>query len=80
MACRLGDQTLKKVAAQQISDGLLEASRLMNDVVSIAKEEATPEEFIAIRNAVGTAMGELLTEILNPLYYHYPDMKPEGLD
>lgn len=71
---------MKKEAAQQMSDSLLEASRLMDSVVSIAKGEVTPEEFLAIRNAVGTAMGELLLEILNPLYQHHPDIKPKRLD
>ena len=52
----------------------------MDDAASIAKEHATQEEFVVIRDAVGVAMGELLLEVLNRLYRDHPDVKPDGFD
>lgn len=74
------ESSLKKETAKRISDKLLEASKLMDDATSIAREEATPEEFLIVRDAVGVAMGELLLEVLNRLYNDHPDIKPKGLD
>ena len=71
---------MNRETAQRISGNLLEASRLMNEAALVAKEHATEEEFVVVRNAVGIAMAELLLEVLNRLYRDHPDLKPEGFD
>ncbi len=71
---------MNRETAHRISTKLLEASKLLDDATSIAKEDASLEEFTVIRNAVGVAMGELLLEVLNPLYRDHPDIRPKGFD
>jgi hypothetical protein len=38
------------------------------------------EEFKAYRRAVGGVMGEIVLEILNPLYKAHPSLKPTEME
>ena len=64
--------------AKQISDRVRDAARLMNEVAALAQDQASREEFAVVRHAVGAVMGEMLTEILNPLYRAHPELTPAG--
>jgi hypothetical protein len=68
------------VVAQQISDLMLEfAARLERSTIAV-QEKCPPEEFKTYRLAVGKIMGEMLLEVMNPLYAQHPSIKPPGLD
>lgn len=69
----------EKVAVQ-VSESVLEVNRLLNDALRLVQEECSEAEFSEFRHAVGQVLGELLLEIVNPLYRQHPKLKPEGLD
>jgi hypothetical protein len=62
-------------------------SELMIDIVSrldastaMAEEVCPPEEFKVYRRAVGGVIGEIVLEILNPLYKAHPSLKPAEME
>jgi hypothetical protein len=68
------------LVAKQISDLMVEfQSRLDSSIVTV-EEKCSSEEFDAYRRAVGKIMGEMLLEVLNPLYVEHPLLKPSQLD
>lgn len=69
-----------KQIALEISDRVLEVNHLLNEIVSLAQGGCSPEELSALKLAVGRVLGELLVEIVNPLYQAHPELKPDGLE
>jgi hypothetical protein len=67
--------TAKKVSAllaQCLSD--------LDESAGLVQAEASDEEFKRYRRAVGAVMGELVVELLRPLYARHPELKPEGYE
>ncbi len=52
----------------------------LNESVAQVRDECGAEELHAYRRAVGKVMGEILLEVLNPLYAEHPELKPPGWD
>ena len=69
-----------KSVAQQISELMLEYSERINESIRLVQEKCSPEEFKTYRLAAAKVMGEMLLEVMNPLYREHPELKPEGLD
>jgi hypothetical protein len=65
--------------ARQVSDLMLDISARLNRSVSLVQETVSAEEFALYRRAVGRIMGDILLEVLNPLYRDHPGLKPDGL-
>jgi hypothetical protein len=68
-----------KHLASEVSERVLEANRLLNDVVALVHTRGTSDESDAFRLAIGNVLGELLLGVVNPLYRRHPDLKPPGL-
>jgi hypothetical protein len=66
--------------AEQISDLMLEFSARLDRSIIAVQKTWPPEEFRTYRVAVGKIMGEMLLEVMNPLYAQHPSIKPPGLD
>ena len=66
--------------ACQISDLMIEFSKKIDNSVRLVQEQCSVEEFRQYRLAAGRVLGEILLEIMNPLYGEHPGLKPEGLD
>lgn len=69
-----------KDIASQVSASVLEISRQIDELVSIVQSKAPHADFIEFRVAAGKVLGELLLEILNPIYRMHPDLKPKELE
>ena len=71
---------VNRVTANAISDLMVEfAARLDKSVLEV--QLASPaEEFSRYRAAVARIMGEMLLEIMNPIYDEHPDLRPKELD
>jgi hypothetical protein len=69
-----------KSVARQISDLMIEFSARIDRSILTVQEKCSPEEFKAYRLATAKVLGEILLEVLNPLYDEHPDLKPAGLD
>jgi hypothetical protein len=66
--------------AQRISDLRIEFQGRLNNSIFVVEEKCSFEEFKAYRLAVGKIMGEMLLEVLNPLYAEHPSIKPPELE
>jgi hypothetical protein len=68
----------KEVAAQ-LSQLMLEFGAKLNDSVALTKNRCSEAEFKAYRTVVGRIMGEMLLEVMNPIYTEHPELKPKEL-
>lgn len=66
--------------AERISQLMFDCSTKLNESIVLVRNECEPEEFKAYRLAVGKVMGEILLEVLNPLFEAHPELKPSGWD
>lgn len=66
--------------AARVSQLMLDCSAELNSSISLVRDECGPEEFGKYRLAVGKVMGEILLEILNPLFEVHPELKPHDWD
>lgn len=67
------------LVAQQVSDLMIEFQGRLNDSIIAVQENCSSEEFKAYRLAAGRVMGEMLLEVMNPLYARHPSLKPPEL-
>ncbi len=66
--------------AKEVSDLMIEFSGGLDRSIATVRDQCSPEEFAAYRRAVGRVMGEMLLEVLNPLYSEHPALKPAEMD
>lgn len=66
--------------AEQISALMLEISAKIDQSIALVQENCPEEEFQKYRRAAGRIMGEVLLEILNPLYEKHSFLKPPGFE
>jgi hypothetical protein len=66
--------------AEQISALMLEISGRLDSSVALVNKTSTAEEAAVYRRAVGKILGEILLEVLNPLYAKHPSLKPAGFE
>jgi hypothetical protein len=69
-----------KQIACQISNRILEVRRILNEIISLAQNNCSSEELSVLKLAAGRVLGELLFEIVNPLYQAHPELTPDGLE
>jgi hypothetical protein len=65
--------------AARIADLMLDLGARLDASLTHVQKVAPAEDFVAYRRAVGKVMGEILLEVLNPLYALHPDLKPSQL-
>ena len=66
--------------AEQISTLMLEISGRLDSSVAVVNKTSTAEEAAVYRRAVGKVLGEILLEVLNPLYAKHSSLKPAGFE
>jgi len=69
-----------KRVAKEISGLMIEFSGRLDGSIAKVREQCSPEEFAVYRRAVGRIMGEMLLEVLNPLYAEHPSLKPAEME
>jgi hypothetical protein len=55
---------------------MIEFRGCLDGSTATVRGRCSSEEFAAYRRAVGRIMGEILLEVLNPLYAEHPSLKP----
>lgn len=65
--------------AKQISDLMLDCGGKLDKSVALVGDKCSSEELQLYRRAVGRIMGEILLEVLNPLYKMHPSLRPPEL-
>jgi hypothetical protein len=66
--------------ARQISELMIEVSGRLDSSIVKVKTQCSSEEFEAYKRAVGRILGEVLLEVLNPLYAEHPSLKPPQMN
>jgi hypothetical protein len=65
--------------SREISELMLDIGRRLDASVATVELSCGESELRAYRRAVGKVLGEVLLEVLNPLYREHPGLKPAGL-
>ena len=69
-----------KDSAIEISALMLDISERLNGSIRMVQDTCDEEDLKIYRRAAGKVLGEILLEVLNPLYVEHPSLKPAGLD
>jgi hypothetical protein len=70
---------MKRKVAENISQLMLEFSERLNESILLVQDEGNLEDTLYYKKVIAKIMGEMLIEILNPIYSEHPDLKPFGL-
>jgi len=65
--------------AAEINALMLEYGARLDASLHPVKDKGSPEEFFRYRRAVGKILGEMLTEVMNPIYESHPTLMPEAM-
>jgi hypothetical protein len=68
----------KKIAAEVVKS-ILDCSAKLDKTIARVQLVAKEEEYSRYRRTIGQVMGIMLTDILNPIFEDYPDLKPKDL-
>jgi hypothetical protein len=66
--------------AKQIGELMQDCTARLDSSVALVRDECGEAELQIYRRAVGKVLGEILLEVLNPLYAKHPELKPPGWD
>ena len=68
-----------KEVAVEISKLMLDIGAKLDQSLELVQAKEGAKEFERYRAVVATLMGEMLLEVMNPLYEKHPELKPAGL-
>lgn len=71
---------MKKDVAKSIVELVFDYGGKLNDSMLLVRESATEDEFSAYRRAVGGVLASTFTNILDPIFAEYPDLRPNRLN
>jgi hypothetical protein len=71
---------MNKDVAGQINEMMLRFGAELDQSVELVQKECDETELVRYRRAVGKIMGEMLLEVMNPIYEAHPDLKPPELE
>jgi hypothetical protein len=66
-------------AAEKVSLASIEVSKILNELLIDIESQCSEGEFRELRLVVGRLLGDILLEILNPLYRQHPRLMPKEL-
>jgi len=69
-----------KDIACEINELMLEYSKKIDATIAQVQSSCSNEEFEKYRKASGVVLGNILLEIMNPIYKEHPDLKPKELE
>lgn len=70
---------MKRDVASEINNLMLEFSAKLTESLRLVHENCTDKEYVAYRAVVAKLMGDMLLDVMNPIYAKHPDLKPEQL-
>lgn len=65
--------------ARKVSDLMIDCSARLDASIHWVIANGTPEEISTYKRAIGRIMGDILFEVMNPIYARHPELKPDGL-
>ena len=70
---------MNESVAREVGARVLEIGRLLDETAALVVASSSKEEADAYKQSIGKVLGELLLEVINPLYREHPSLRPEGL-
>lgn len=70
---------MDKKVATEVVDLMVEFGDRLNQSVVLVKDNCSHDEFIIYRNAVAKLMGDMLLDVMNPIFKEFPELKPDRL-
>jgi hypothetical protein len=71
---------MDRATAEMVSDLMLDIGAKLNESVTIVQQTSTEAEFEWYRKAIARLMGDMLLDVMNPIYIQYPELKPLELE
>ena len=68
-----------KETAKQIVDLMLQTGARIDESVALVQAQGSAQDLANYRRAAGAVMGEILIEVLNPLFKEHPELRPPQL-
>jgi hypothetical protein len=68
-----------KMVAANVNDTMLQVGRLLDASLAQTQSVVSAQEFEAYRIIVARLLGEMLLEVMNPIYQTHPELKPDEL-
>ena len=68
-----------KTVARDVSELMLEIGKKLDASLAQVQKSGGVAEFERYREVVGQVMGEILLEVMNPIYSRHPELKPSEL-
>ena len=65
---------MTKEAALELQRLCLRAIEALTEALLVSKTSLSGEQFDARRRATGSVIGRIQTDLLDPLYVHYPEL------
>jgi hypothetical protein len=65
--------------AIKVAELMLKIGAWVDQSVALVHDRSSDEEFTRYRRGAGEVLGTILTEVLNPIYFQHPDLKPKKL-
>ena len=70
---------MDRALAEETSLLMIRLSTQLNEQLRRIQSASSDEEFQRYRQGFGRIMGNMLTEVLNPIYAEHPSLKPEAM-
>ncbi len=71
---------MNKQVASEIINLMVEFGSKLNHSITDIQDNCTEEEFNNYRKAVGKLMGNMLLDVMNPIFDEHPELKPDKLE
>ncbi|WP_075188146.1 hypothetical protein [Teredinibacter haidensis] len=71
---------MKKQVATEVIDLMVEFGDRLNQSVTLVQDHCSKDELDAYRRSVGKLMGNMLLDIMNPIFDEHPELKPDQLE
>lgn len=73
------EMMMKKEIASQINKLMLDYSAKLSESLRLVKENCSEDEYVKYRETVAKLMGDMLLDVMNPIYAEHPELKPDQL-
>ena len=69
-----------KNVARDVSDLMVDIGRQLDASLSGVREGCSADEYKAYLAVVARMLGDMLLDVMNPIYARHPELKPAELD
>lgn len=71
---------MRRDVAERVVKECLQTNNRLNVLLREVEADCSSDEFKKLKRGVGSVLGSLLIDLLNPVLKEYPDLRPTGLE